>query len=159
MIPVWRIGYCPTPTPSPQVLLARLGYGATLGNGRWHTQGPIQVVYAGASRAICQLEKRVHANGANPKDQALMRLDLPSGASLLDVADLGLPDDWRDREAQTQQIGMDWVTSGASLGLWVPSFVEPSERNLVLNPAHPDYPKIVLTVERHPFRFDPRLFA
>lgn len=136
-----------------------LGHGSTLGNGRWHTQGPAQVVYAGATRALCQLEKRVHANGANPKDQALMRLVLPDDAALLDVGDLGLPDDWRDREAETQRIGMDWTTSGASLGLWVPSFIEPAERNLVLNPAHPDYRRITLTIERHPFRFDLRLFG
>lgn len=136
-----------------------LGQGSTLGNGRWHTQGPVQVVYAGCTRALCQLEKRVHANGANPKDQALMRLDLPEDGALLDVGDLGLPDDWRAREAETQRIGMDWATSGASLGLWVPSFIEPAERNLVLNPAHPDYRRITLVIERHPFRFDPRLFG
>ena len=136
-----------------------LGHGSTLGNGRWHTQGPVQVVYAGSTRALCQLEKRVHANGANPKDQALMRLDLPDDAALLDVGDLGLPVGWRDHEAETQRIGMDWATSGTSLGLWVPSFVEPAERNLVLNPAHPDYRRITLTIERHPFRFDPRLFG
>lgn len=159
MISVWRIGYCPTPAPAPQTLLGSLGLGSTLGNGRWHTQGPIQVVYAGSTRALCQLEKRVHANGANPKDQALLRLDPPEDASLLDVADLGLPDDWREREADTRRIGLAWVTSGASLGLWVPSFIEPAERNLVLNPAHPAYRRITLTIERHPFRFDPRLFG
>ena len=159
MISVWRIGYCPTPAPTPEVLLGTLGLGSTLGNGRWHTQGPVQVVYAGSTRALCQLEKRVHANGANPRDQALMRLDLPAGASLRDAVDLGLPDGWRDREADTQRIGMDWVTSGASLGLWVPSFIEPAERNLVLNPAHADYRRITLVVERHPFHFDPRLFG
>lgn len=159
MTSVWRIGFCPQPAPAPQALLGSLGLGATLGNGRWHTQGPVQVVYAAASRALCQLEKRVHANGANPRDQALMRLDLPADATLLDVVDLGLPTDWRHREADTQQLGMAWVTSGASLGLWVPSFIEPAERNLVLNPAHADYPRVGLTLERHPFRFDPRLFA
>lgn len=136
-----------------------LGLGSTLGNGRWHTQGPVQVVDAAASRALCQLEKRVHANGATPKDQALMRLELPADAPLLDVADLGLPADWRSREADTQQLGMAWATSGASLGLWVPSYIEPAERNLLLNPAHADYLRIVLTLERHPFRFDPRLFG
>jgi RES domain-containing protein len=159
LIAVWRIGYCPNPAPSPEVLLGMLGLGSTLANGRWHTQGPIQVVYAGATRALCQLEKRVHANGANPRDQALMRLDLPKSAPLRDVAELGLPADWREREAETQRIGMGWVTSGSSLGLWVPSFVEPAERNLILNPAHPDYRRIRLTIERHPFRFDPRLFG
>lgn len=159
MTAVWRIGFCPQPAPGPQQLLGMLGLGSTLGSGRWHVQGPVQVVYAAASRALCQLEKRVHANGATPKDQALMRLDLPADAALVDVVDLGLPADWRDREADTQQIGMAWVTSGRSLGLWVPSFIEPAERNLVLNPAHADYRRIVLTLERHPFRFDPRLFA
>ena len=159
MTAVWRIGFCPTPAPAPDVLRGTLGLGSTLGNGRWHMQGPVQVVYAASTRALCQLEKRVHANGAHPKHQALMRLDLPDDAPLLDVAALNLPADWRDREADTQRIGMDWVTSGASLGLWVPSFIEPAERNLVLNPAHPDYRRITLTIERHPFRFDPRLFG
>lgn len=139
-------------------LLASLGYGSTLGNGRWHTQGPLQVVYCGSSRAMCQLEKRVHANGANLKDQALMQLLLPAGATVQDVRALGLPADWRGNDAVTQQIGDAWIASGASLGMWVPSFVEPGENNLLLNPAHPSYPAITLTIERHPFVFDPRLF-
>ena len=139
-------------------LLASLGYGSTLGNGRWHTQGPLQVVYCGSSRAMCQLEKRVHANGANLKDQALMQLLLPAGATVQDVRALGLPADWRGNDAVTQQMGDAWIASGASLGMWVPSFVEPGENNLLLNPAHPSYPAITLTIERHPFVFDPRLF-
>ena len=85
MTVVYRIGYCPTPVPRMPALLASLGYGSTLGNGRWHTQGPLQVVYCGSSRALCQLEKRVHANGANLKDQALMQLLLPDGAPVQDV--------------------------------------------------------------------------
>jgi RES domain-containing protein len=42
--------------------------------------------------------------------------------------------------------------------MWVPSFVESTEKNLLLNPAHPSYSGLVLTIERHPFTFDPRLF-
>ena len=135
-----------------------MGYGSTLLNGRWHTQGPRQVVYCGESRALCQLEKRVHANGANPKDQALMRLVLPAGEPIDDVVALGLPDDLRDDEAKTQAIGDAWIASGAKLGLWVPSFVEPTEATSLLNPAHPTYRSIDFYIERHPFRFDPRLF-
>jgi RES domain-containing protein len=155
---VWRIGFCPTPPPPPRALLASLGYGSTLGNGRWHTRGPLQVVYAASSRALCQLEKRVHSNGAHPRDQALMRLDLPAGVELLDVETLGLPADWRNDEGATQEIGLRWIAGVPSLGLWVPSYVEPSERNLLLNPAHPQYGAIKLVIERQPFRFDPRLF-
>lgn len=158
MTAVYRIGYCPTPVPAPNALLMALGFGSTLGNGRWHTAGPRQVVYCAATRALCQLEKRVHSNGANPKDQALMRLELPNSAPLADVVALGLPGNWRIDEAATQAIGNAWIASVASLGLWVPSYVEPDERNLLLNPAHPDYALIALHIERHPFRFDPRLF-
>jgi RES domain-containing protein len=155
---VYRIGYCDTPAPAQNVLLMSLGYGSTQGNGRWHTKGPNQVVYCGSSRALCQLEKRVHANGANPKNQALMRLQIPAATSLIEVETLGLPADWRDDETATQIIGNTWVASGSSLGLWVPSCIEPGERNLLLNPAHPAYATVTLYIERHPFKFDPRLF-
>ena len=101
MTTVYRIGYCDAPAPALNVLLMSLGYGSTQGNGRWHTKGPNQVVYCGSSRALCQLEKRVHANGANPKNQALMRLEIPAAASLIEVETLGLPADWRDDETAT----------------------------------------------------------
>jgi RES domain-containing protein len=156
---VWRIGYCADPTLPTAAVLASLGHGSTLGNGRWHTRGRHPVVYAGPSRALCQLEKRVHCNGANPRNQALMRLDLPADAVLLDAQALGLPPDWREDEAGTQALGMAWASAGSSLGLWVPSYIEPAESNLLINPAHPQYGVIRVTVERHPFRFDPRLFG
>ena len=133
--------------------------GSTLGNGRWHSKGQQQVVYAGSSRALCQLEKRVHCNGATPKNQVLMRLEISADATLLEAQDWGLQPDWRSDEAGTQSLGMQWLASGVSLGLWVPSYVEPAERNLLLNPAHPDYPGISLLLERNPFGFDPRLFS
>ena len=117
-----------------------------------------QIVYAASSRALCQLEKRVHCNGAAPKNMALMRLELPENAFILDAENLGLPPDWRALQAKTQQLGMKWLASKTSLGLWVPSFVEPAERNLLINPVDADYTKIKLVVEKNPFVFDPRLF-
>lgn len=86
------------------------------------------------------------------------RLEIPDTATLLDVKSLGLPADWRIDQAATQQIGMQWLADRTSLGLWVPSFVEPAELNLLLNPAHADYARIKLVVEQNPFVFDPRLF-
>ena len=158
MTTVWRIGFCDDPALSSSATLATLGFGSTLGSSRWHAKGVQQVVYAASNRALCQLEKRVHCNGANPKNQALMQLEIPNDSPLMAVTELGLPADWRSNEAATQALGLFWLASLSSLGLWVPSCIEPSERNLLINPAHPDYRKIVLTIERHPFRFDPRLF-
>lgn len=88
-----------------------------------------------------------------------MRLDFPEGATVLDVKDLGLPANWRTSEATTQSLGLAWLSSGTSLGLWVPSYIEPEDKNMLINPAHHLYGAIKLTVERNPFTFDPRLFA
>jgi RES domain-containing protein len=152
---VWRI--CTTKS----LQLDQLGHGSTLAAGRWHLPPPDgqPVVYAGGSRAICQLEKRVHCNGVKPIGQALIRLDLPDGVLVQDVRNgFDLPDDWIDQEAWTQSMGVAWRKVGNALGLWVPSAVEPSESNIVLNPDHPAFSRIVVTVERNPFEFDDRMF-
>ncbi len=118
------------------------------------------MVYAASSRALAQLEKRVHANGLAPIKQALIRLELPIGAVILDAKDdLALESPrWRLDEGYTQGVGVDWLQSTASLGLWVPSVVEPQERNLLINPAHPQYAAITVVTEIFDFEFDPRLF-
>jgi RES domain-containing protein len=152
---VWRI--CTTKS----LRRDQLSHGSTLSPGRWHLPPPdgLPVIYAGGSRAICQLEKRVHCNGVKPIGQALIRLDLPDGTDLQDVREgFGLPLDWIDQEALTQSIGVAWRKAGDALGLWVPSAVEPSESNIVLNPDHPAFQQAVVTVERNPFEFDDRMF-
>jgi RES domain-containing protein len=155
-IAVWRICY------NGDLTLSGLPFGSTLGPGRWHLPPPegLPVVYAASSRALAQLEKRVHANGVAPARQALIRLELPEDALIQDAqADLGLESArWRQDEGYTQNFGVHWLESNASLGLWVPSFVEPRERNLLLNPSNPQYRSIVVVTEVSEFRFDPRLF-
>lgn len=155
---VWRIGYCPDPAPKLSALLSSMDYGSTLAPGRWHVTGGRTVIYCGSSRAICQLEKRVHANGARPKNQALFRLVLPKASKVITAESFGLDPQWQADEAHTQKLGMDWLASDHSLALSVPSFVEPLERNILLNPKHPDFQSVTLVIERHPFNFDERLF-
>ena len=153
---VWRICF------NGDLNLAGLAYGSTLGPGRWHLAPPLglPVVYAASSRALAQLEKRVHANGVAPVRQALIRLELPGEATLLNAESaLALQSPrWRKDEGYTQGVGIQWLNSTASLGLWVPSFVEPQERNLLINPKHPQYNAISVVTEVADFGFDPRLF-
>lgn len=154
-VAVWRICF------NGDLRLPALPYGSTLGPGRWHVPPPagLPIVYAAQSRALAQLEKRVHANGVAPIRQALIRLEMPAAAQLQDVqSDLGLLPAWRSDEGYTQSVGLNWLKSGASLGLWVPSVVEPQERNLLINPSHPAYGQIEVVVENDNFSFDPRLF-
>lgn len=153
MIPVWRIGW------NKALRLDELPKGSLLANGRWHLAASRRpIVYAGSSRALCQLEKRVHCNGVAPADMALLRLELPGSAPVAAAEDLGLRADWRGNEAHTQALGDAWAATQDSLGLWVPSYVVPEERNMLLNPRHPRYAEVRIVIEANPFEFDPRLF-
>jgi RES domain-containing protein len=150
---VWRIAW------NGALELATLPDGSLRSDGRWHRASDrLPVVYSGSTRALCQLEKRVHCNGYPAKDMALIRIELPVDADLENVHGL-LPANWRTDMSATQAIGADWARSGHSLGLWVPSFVEAAERNLLLNPRHAQYAATAAYVEKNPFEFDPRLFA
>ncbi len=152
--PVWRIAW------NGALDLATLPDGSLLADGRWHIAAHrTPIVYAGSTRALCQLEKRVHCNGFAPRNLALLRLELPGDSQLEDVHTLGLPDHWKSDMGLSQGIGAAWAARNNSLGLWVPSFVEPAERNLLLNPRHVQYGTIALHVEQNPFVFDPRLFS
>ena len=70
---------------------------------------------------------------------------------------LGLPSRWRDSAATTQVFDDRWLESSAGLALWVPSYLEPAEHNLLVNAGHPLLPQLTLIKERDPFEFDPRL--
>jgi RES domain-containing protein len=148
---VWRIAW------NGALDLATIPDGSLLSDGRWHIAAHrLPIVYAGSTRALCQLEKRVHCNGFAPRNLALLRLELPDDSVLEEVA---LPANWKHEMTATQQLGVAWATSNRSLGMWIPSYVEPAERNLLINPRHPQYQAIDLHIEENPFVFDPRLFA
>ena len=130
-------------------------------DGRWHTRRPgpqpRRAVYAASSRALAQLEKRVQASGVAPVNQVLFRLDLPAATLVGHARSHGLPAAWRSAIGLSQAFGDGWLESVQALALWVASFVEPSEDNLLINPAHADFGHLRLSIERDPFVFDPRL--
>ena len=154
-IAVFRIGLAAAKTVADQA------YGSALAPGRWHSlsTGAVsrRVIYCAGTRALAQLEKRVHANGIAPVGQALFRLELPAGLVVPTAEAHGLPGHWRNSEAVTQAFGDRWLDMGAELALWVPSYVEPAEHNLLINAAHPGLAEVALVTERDPFEFDPRL--
>jgi RES domain-containing protein len=69
-----------------------------------------------------------------------------------------LPAGWNDDESSriSRAIGDAWLRSSRSASLAVPSVVTPVEWNYLLNPAHPDFTKILIGAAQ-PFRPDPRL--
>jgi RES domain-containing protein len=69
-----------------------------------------------------------------------------------------LPRNWRTGASSIalRKLGDEWATNQSSVALRVPSVLVPSESNVLLNPAHPDFQKLLIG-EPVTFAFDERL--
>jgi len=56
-----------------------------------------------------------------------------------------------------KEFGADWLSSCRSVALSVPSAVLQMERNILLNPLHPDLSKSVDVASIDAFEYDPRM--
>lgn len=149
---VWRL------CRQPFAATALEGVGGLYASGRWHRRGR-PIVYAASSAALAALEVLVHVDPLDaPDDLRLLTIELPDdlGVERVDAADL--PAHWTAVPAPDElaALGSDWLMSRRSAALSVPSAVIPIERNLLLNPRHPDIAR-VRVVDDAPFTFDPRL--
>jgi RES domain-containing protein len=135
------------------------GEGAKLNGGRWNEIGT-SVIYASEHRSLAALEVLVHLNGTNPTSRyKLLAYELDE-AWIHSLPESELPVDWRQEPPSPSTVarGARWIRDKASLALAVPSAVMPEEKNIVLNPEHPDFHKIKVGTPAD-FVFDPRLFA
>lgn len=94
-----------------------------------------------------------------PSDLVLVPADLPEDVTVEVVAREQLPGSWRKTPGPDAlaRLGSDWLRSRRSVALSVPSAVVPQERNFLLNPAHPDFARLLIG-RREPFSFDPRMW-
>lgn len=131
------------------------GIGAAMVGGRWNPTGT-PAVYAARTFEGALLEQLVHANvGKLPKNRRAVEIQIPDDAAVHHVDPDSTPD-WDD-EAVSQAIGRDWLSSGASAVLVVPSVVaRPWGWNVVLNPRHPEFGTITV-VDAADIVWDPRL--
>lgn len=136
------------------------GEGARLYGGRWNSPG-VAVVYTAQFLSLAQLELLVHLEA-----EAVLRghwryfaVDVAPRAIIACESWIDLPPDWAawPAPAATQAIGDRWIAESVSVTLSVPSAVTPGERNLLLNPAHPEYAAAVLVAAPEPLRLDQRL--
>jgi RES domain-containing protein len=115
------------------------------------------VLYCGATASLCALELLAHS-AMLPTDMIVVQARVPKSLSMQTVEESDLPPNWSSPipSKKTRDLGTDWVRSGATAVLSVPSVIIPSERNYLLNPAHPDFARIRFFPPRS-FRFDRRL--
>jgi RES domain-containing protein len=134
------------------------GRGGMLSVARWHDHMPI--IYTSPQSSTCILEKMVHlVQSEIHHDLQLIEMEVPDNSSkqLLDVDDL--PVSWTNYPAPPilQRIGNAWLSSMASLLLFVPSVIDPYTTNVLINPMHPEAKDISIQSVRK-FIFDQRLF-
>lgn len=132
------------------------GEGARLHGGRWNSPGRA-VIYACETLTGAILEKLVHTNGHMPKHQVAVTYEAPNALKAISIDPEAVPGWDKPDMIASRATGDDWLTSGESAILRVPSVVFGVERNVLLNPGHADFAKVrVVGVE--PVRWDDRLF-
>ncbi len=150
---VWRI------CKRQHVYDAFSGIGAEKYGGRWNHTGE-RMVYSSTSLSLATLELFVHLEpDCLPDDLHSVEARFRDLASAEEFAVAQLPKNWRDFPAPAilQDLGTKWLRERRSLLLIVPSAVNPDEKNVLINPLHPEI-ATTSDVTSKPFFFDPRMW-
>lgn len=136
------------------------GEGAYRYGGRWSSPG-IRLGYTSEHQSLALLEYFVHLDKDDPpSDLVLAIADVPDDLSRERINAADLPKTWRAPAAQPglARIGDEFAHRGERCLLLVPSVLAPSEYNWLINPAHPEFRRIVVR-EPEPVAYDPRMFG
>jgi RES domain-containing protein len=137
---------------------AATGEGAALYGGRWNSRG-VRMVYASTSLALAAIETFVNLGpDLQPRDFVSVEGEIPERLEVAKLDLKSLPPNWEKiRDESLRRFGDQWIQSGKTVAMLVPSAPIRGEWNVLLNPAHRDFPKIKFR-DPQPFRFDPRMF-
>ena len=115
------------------------------------------MVYSAESLALCALEVIVNVNEL-ADDYVSISIEIPNDLEITSRSVADLPSGWDAYPSidATREIGTNWANGLTTVVLSVPSAVIPRERNYILNPAHPDFPRIRFESPEL-FYFDDRL--
>jgi len=131
--------------------------GSTRFPGRWNTPSS-PMIYASEHYSTAMLEKLVHGSGQLPPDQHFVTITIPNGIGYEMFNEAKLPDWYVQSAASSKAFGEAWQQSKRSLILIVPSVVARIEKNILINPEHPEFGKIAVSLHQ-PVWWDERLFA
>ncbi|HTW33269.1 MAG TPA: RES domain-containing protein [Rhizomicrobium sp.] len=131
--------------------------GSVKAPGRWNTASS-PMIYASEHYSTTMLEKLVHGSGDLPPDQHFVEITIPVGISYEMLNEAEVPDWYSEAAASSKAFGETWQQAKRSLILIVPSVVARPESNILINPEHPEFPKITTSLHK-PVWWDKRLFA
>ncbi len=114
------------------------GTGAMRFGGRWNSPGR-RVIYASETFAGAMLEILVHATGGIPKSQACVEIRIPLSLAVETLDTETIPGWDQPDSSVAKSFGDRWLADVRSPILVVPSVVVQRERNIVINPDHPDF--------------------
>ncbi len=133
------------------------GTGAMVHGARWNSPGR-RLIYAAETYAGALLEMLVHASGSVPRNQGFIEIAIPAGVSREFMAPEDVPGWDAASSAAARHFGDRWYDERRTAVLLVPSVVTRMERNIVINPEHPDFARI-LASEPTPVLWDARLWT
>lgn len=148
----WRL------TTKKYATTAFSGMGNRKVGSRWVPEG-LLAVYASENLSTAVLETLVHIDPNHFSNNFVyIKAEIPDSIPMDEVFLDDLPNDWQSRfeDHELQQVGAEWIARGTSAILMVPSAVVPQERNVVINPEHEDFDKIVFS-PAEAYTFDTRL--
>jgi RES domain-containing protein len=131
-------------------------FGSTVSRGRWNDEAT-PVIYASEHYSNAMLEILARVRGRLPPNQHFITITISRGTSY-EIVSKDHVSGWDDLERDVSRaFGARWVNEARSAILLVPSYVARIERNVVINPAHPDA-KGIETSLPEPVWWDGRLF-
>lgn len=137
---------------------ALTGEGSRRRGSRWTRPG-IAAVYAAETLSLAVLELYVQVAQQHARHIPLVyfRIELPETVSIEALRPQDLPESWNayPYPETLQDLGTAWIRRGEALALYVPSAVVPTERNVILNPAHREFHKLRISTPQ-PFSLDER---
>jgi len=134
------------------------GTGARITGGRWNPKG-LAMLYTASSSSLAILEALVHVDrDLMPTDLCIAEIEIGDGYSMEKISIDDLSNDWKNYPSpdSLKDMGRQWLLSGRSLVLQVPSAINPLEVNFLVNPLHGEMGKVKVG-KVHPLTLDSRL--
>jgi RES domain-containing protein len=137
------------------------GQGAFLYGGRWNYKGE-RMLYTSENPSLALLENLVHLQGLRILPQ-LVLVELEIGTETQNLEEISpekLPTEWKKNPAPNslKEMGSEFLERMKSPVLVVPSVVVPWDKNLLINPLHPEAKSLRIT-KMEEFAAEERLFS